>query len=102
MKIQNGFINAKRIKMKRSIHKAVGGLIRIALDASDVIRDIRITGDFFFYPEEAIELLEKELVGVRAREEDILNVITNFYKKNNIEALGLRPEDFVKAIKKAL
>ena len=38
-----------------------GKLLKISIEfdeKNNVIRDIRITGDFFAYPEEAIELME--------------------------------------------
>jgi hypothetical protein len=88
--------------MKHSAHKAVGGLIRIALDADELIKDIRITGDFFIHPEEAIEDLEKTLMGVRTEEGELLRVIKNFYAEKGIEAPGIEPEDLVEAIRKAV
>lgn len=88
--------------MKLGIHKAEGGLLRISLDADGKIRKITITGDFFFYPEEAIEELERALVGVKVGEEALLESITNFYKEKGIESPGLKPMDFVTAIRKAL
>ena len=48
-----------------SIYKVPQGkLLKISLEYDEkmnVITDICITGDFFAYPEEAIELLEKKL-----------------------------------------
>ena len=86
--------------MKRSVHKTRGGLIRVSLDADDRINDIMITGDFFIYPEESIEALEKALVGTSTDEGKLLKVVKDFYE--NIEAPGIGPEDIVRAIKKAL
>ncbi len=88
--------------MQHSVHKTRGGLIRVgvSLDESDRIEDIMITGDFFIYPEESVEALEKVLVGVVADEGELLRVIKGFYK--DLEAPGIGPEDMVKAIKKAL
>lgn len=88
--------------MKHSVHKTRGGLIRIrvSLDTDDRINDIMITGDFFIYPEESIEALEKALVGISTDEGKLLKVVKGFYE--NIEAPGIDPEDIVEAIKKAL
>ena len=88
--------------MQHSVHKTRGGLIRVgvSLDANGRIDDIMITGDFFIYPEESVETLEKVLVGVVADEGELLRVIKGFYE--NIEAPGIGPEDLVEAIKKAL
>ncbi len=88
--------------MQHSVHKTRGGLIRVgvSLDANGRIDDIVITGDFFIYPEESVEALEKVLVGIGADGGELLRVIKGFYE--NIEAPGIGPEDMVKAIKKAL
>jgi hypothetical protein len=46
-----------------TVYKVPGGkLIRIWVDFDGKINSIRITGDFFVYPETWIEQLEKELV----------------------------------------
>ncbi len=86
--------------MRHAVHKTKGGLIRVAVDADDRIKDIRITGDFFIYPEESVEALEKALVGVSAKEGEILKVVKDFYE--NIEGMDIGPEDIVNAIKRAL
>lgn len=86
--------------MKHALHKTEGGLIRIALDAGERINEIMITGDFFIYPEDSIEALEKELVGTAVRNDEILKVVKGFYE--NVEAPGIEPEDLVEAIRKAV
>lgn len=89
--------------MRHAMHKVKGGLIRISLDHdAKKIKKIIITGDFFFYPEEELENLERILIGTKLEEKDILNVIENFYEAKNIESPGLTPEDLAIAILKAL
>lgn len=82
------------------MYKAKGGVIRVALEAGDVIKKIKITGDFFVFPEDSIEGLERVLVGVRTDEGELLKVVKEFYK--NIDSYKIAPEDMVKAIRKAL
>lgn len=86
--------------MRHVVHKTKGGLIRVSVDAADKINDIRITGDFFIYPEESVEALEKALVGISTEEAEILKVVKDFYE--NIEGMDISAEDIVNAIKKAL
>ncbi len=86
---------------KHGIHKAKGGILRVSVDADERIRDIMITGDFFFFPEEAIEELERSLVGVRVEEEELLKTVADFYRKWDIESPGIEYRDFVTAIRKA-
>jgi len=89
--------------MKRGVHhKAKGGILRVSLDADERIKEIMITGDFFFFPEEAIEELERSLIGVGVEEEALLEVVADFYKGNDIESPGIEHWDFVIAIRKAL
>ncbi|MEE8400760.1 MAG: lipoate protein ligase C-terminal domain-containing protein [Candidatus Hydrothermarchaeaceae archaeon] len=86
--------------MRHSAYKTKGGLIRVSLEADEKINDILITGDFFIYPEESVEELEKALIGVSTNESELLRVVKGFYE--NIEAMDIEPKDFVAAIKKAL
>ncbi len=88
--------------MKHGVHKAKGGILRVSLEADERIKEIMITGDFFFFPEEAIEELEKSLIGVRVEEEALLEAVADFYKEKDIESPGLEHGDFVIAIRKAL
>jgi len=60
-------------------------ILRIELSYSQksmVIRTIKITGDFFLHPEETIEKLEENLVGVKLEKETIRNKI-EFALKNS-------------------
>jgi lipoate---protein ligase len=55
-------------------------LIRISLDYSDdsnikVIQSIKITGDFFLYPEEALDILEAKLTGTKFERDAIKRII---------------------------
>jgi hypothetical protein len=87
--------------MKRSVYKAPGGIIRVVLEADEVIRDIRITGDFFLFPEEAIEGLERALSGVPVEGPELLKTVKAFYEKNRVHSHGVEPEHIVEAIKRA-
>lgn len=86
--------------MSEAIYRAGGGIIRVSLEAGDAIKKIKITGDFFIFPEDSIEGLERALVGTGTDYDALLNVINDFYE--NIDSYGIEPEDLVKAIKKAL
>ena len=86
--------------MGEAVYKAEGGVIRVWLEADDVIKKIKITGDFFIFPEDSIEGLEEALVGTSIDDGELLKVIKDFYE--NIDSYGVEPEDMVEAIKKAL
>lgn len=61
------------MKIAHNLYKSQK-LIRINLEYNErenTINQIRISGDFFFYPEEALETLEADLIG-RKMERDTL------------------------------
>ena len=81
----------------RAEYKA-GKLIKVrARFEDDTIRDIRITGDFFLYPEEKIEDIERVLRDRRLDEvEDILAKVFS-----DVEYEGISPEALAKVIREA-
>ncbi len=86
--------------VKRGEHKVQGGkLIRVLLeeDRGRVAR-IRITGDFFLHPEEAIFEVERALEGAELAEGPLLERIKEVYRSAGAFSIGAGPEDFVKAI----
>lgn len=89
--------------MLRAEHKAEGGkLIKVQISVENKrISSIKITGDFFMYPEEAIEDLEKVLVGRVIDEKIITETIKRFIGEKGVTLLGASPEDFAKCIAKA-
>jgi lipoate---protein ligase len=85
---------------KNIIHKVVGGkLIRLRLRLEDdVIKDIRITGDFFIYPESDIFRIEKALLGVKIG--SCAGILTDFMKRNGTIITGFEPADLAEALTK--
>lgn len=84
----------------KSVYKIPNGkLLKISLDYKDnVISEIRIMGDFFAYPEEAIEIIEDELKNSYLNRETLLDKINSVIKDNNIEFIGLNPEGLTDGI----
>ncbi len=77
-------------------YKAKGTkLIRIrAKAAGNKITFIKISGDFFIYPEEAITKIEENLVGAELKK----GVIAGKVNKIKAELVGISAEDIEKAI----
>jgi lipoate-protein ligase A len=75
--------------MQRIDYKVPGGkLLRIEADIiSGIINDIKISGDFFIYPEEALCEIEKALQGARVA--DARSILKNFHA----EMVGVSSED---------
>ena len=74
-------------------------LIRIMLEydeAENTINQITIAGDFFLYPEEALEILEASLIGIRLDRETLKQEIDNCLK--NSEVYGFDSTSLTEAI----
>ena len=74
-------------------------LIRIMLEydeAENTINQITIAGDFFLYPEEALEILEASLIGIRLDRETLKQEIDNCLK--NYEVYGFDSTSLTEAI----
>ena len=88
--------------ISKSVYKIPDGkLLKISLDYNDKnekILGLLITGDFFIYPEEAIEILEKKLVNTTLNEKILIDKINNVIRENKIEFIGLNVEGLVTGI----
>jgi len=86
----------------KSVYKVPDGkLLKISLiydKKNKSIDNISIMGDFFAYPEEAIELLEEELKNIKLNQDILIKKIKSVIKKNNIEFIGLDAEGLTTGI----
>ncbi|MEM3791271.1 MAG: lipoate protein ligase C-terminal domain-containing protein [Candidatus Micrarchaeaceae archaeon] len=78
-----------------------GKLVKVIVEGSKTINDIKILGDFFAYPEEAIFELEKALKGKEIKKETIELLVRSELKRRNAVLVGLNEEDLIYAIEKA-
>jgi lipoate---protein ligase len=89
------------LKTARNIYKTQK-LIKILLEYNDqedskkIINSIKITGDFFLYPEESLEYLEAQLKGTILDREMLKEKMDKCLK--NSEAFGFDTESMVAAI----
>jgi len=90
------------MKLDAELKVPGGKLVRVELDVEDGrLRDVKITGDFFLYPEEAIEGLESALRGLSV-DSDFEAVVTQRLRELGAELLGAAPSDIAAAIRRAL
>ena len=91
---------AHEVKVVEADHKA-GKLIRLRAEVKGTeILDLRVTGDLFVIPKEAVRVLEAELVGAHLEEGELLEKITRFYREKALESPGVTPRDYVDALMK--
>lgn len=88
---------------KQGRHKSRGGLIRsfVKLEGN-LIKDIAFSGDFFLFPETAIEQITQSLKGVSATSDSVLIAVRSVYESQGITAPGTAPEDFTTSIMQAV
>jgi lipoate-protein ligase A len=65
-------------------------------DNNRIINSVRITGDFFLYPEESLDDLEIQLKGTPLQKDELKRRIDNCL--NNSEAFGFDSESLSNAI----
>ena len=79
--------------------KARKGVIKVKTSVEEgVLRDVEISGDFFFYPEEAFWRFKNCLKDTRADYDEILRKIESFFKSEGVRLVGCSVEDFAKAV----
>lgn len=74
-------------------------LIRVVLEYDEIentINSITIAGDFFLYPEEALETLEADLIGTKLERDALKQEIDNCLK--NSEVYGFNSASLTEAI----
>jgi len=84
-------------------YKAKKGLIRVAVlldENGSTVQSVRITGDFFMYPEEALWYVEENLLNTSVSELEAR--IRNLFRELNIALVGSTVEDFLEAFRKAI
>jgi len=87
----------------RSEYKVKGGkLIKVTLEVeNDVIKKALIAGDFFLYPEDAIEHIERSLVGASLNSSDLEYIVAKAVKESGAQLLGFSINDIAEALKLA-
>jgi len=86
----------------KSIYKVPNGkLLKIFLEFNEknnTIININITGDFFAYPEEAIDTMEEQLKNITLNKESLLEKINQVINENDIQFIGLDAEGLTTSI----
>ena len=66
------------------------------------IEDIAFSGDFFLFPETAIELIAQSLKGTNATSDSVLSAVRSVYESEGVTVPGTAPEDFTTSIMRAV
>ncbi len=88
----------------QSVYKVPNGkLVKVSLEAGQgKVKKVKVSGDFFIHPEEAIDALEENLKGVELREDVLEKKILAIVEENSIQLFGFKSKDLAKAIMMAV
>ena len=96
---------AEQVKIREGVYviqnmlKTPGGLLRVtAVKENEVLQDVHISGDFFFYPANLLPELENALNGIPADSESVQAAVEKFYAARQIETPGVQPADIARAM----
>jgi len=90
------------LTMKVASLRTKKGVIEVEFTViNEVINDMKITGDFFVYPEEALEDLEQALNGTLIDESSLEQKIAAIYKSKSLSTPGITINDWIEVILKA-
>jgi hypothetical protein len=85
-----------------SIYKVPNGkLLRISLtynESMHTIHQVKVAGDFFAYPEEAVDLLENELENALFTRDSLRTKIQSIINKYHIQFIGIDAEGLTQAL----
>jgi lipoate-protein ligase A len=86
----------------QSVYKVPQGkLLKIFAEVDEdkeTLQSIKITGDFFAYPEESISQLEDILQNAPFNEKDLYQIISTFIKDQNVQFIGIDADGLTDAI----
>ena len=81
-----------------------GKVLKVELDCDELIRNVRISGDFFLHPEDILEEIEKSIIGLE-RNADLETIISNIQRtlsSRDVQMIGISPESIARLVKEAL
>ncbi len=81
-----------------------GKLVKARVQFTDKIEYVKILGDFFMHPEEAILEIEKCLIGAKTTDstEKLEELLQAAIKAHNIQLLGVNARDIAETVKQAV
>jgi len=83
-------------------YKVPGGkLLRIKAEVEEgILKEVKISGDFFLHPEEKITDIEKSVTGQVIEEENLRKRLSEVFKRNDIKSIGFSIDDLIKVLMK--
>ncbi len=102
----NAYRSVQEVTMISQVRQKVkeGKLVKVEVEYDEVIKNVRITGDFFLHPEDILEKIEKSITGLEktTSEENIISNIQKTIAADDVQMIGISTESIARLIKEAL
>ena len=81
-----------------------GKVVKVEIECNELIRNTRITGDFFIHPEDILDEIEKSIIGLErsASIETITSNIRSRIANRDVRMIGISPESIALLVREAL
>ncbi len=81
-----------------------GKVVKVEIECNELIRNIRITGDFFIHPEDILDEIERSIIGLErsATIETVTSNIKSRIEERDVQMIGISPESIALLIREAL
>ena len=81
-----------------------GKVVKVEIECNELIRNVRITGDFFIHPEDILDDIEKSIIGLErsASIETITSNIRSRIADRDVRMIGISPESIALLVSEAL
>ena len=81
-----------------------GKVVKVEVEYDRVIKNIRITGDFFLHPEDILGKIENSLIGLEktVSEETITSNINRIIATGDAQMIGISPASIAGLVREAL
>ncbi len=93
------------MKNAKAVKKVPGGkLLRVDVTFDQQLEKIKITGDFFLYPEEILPIIEEALTGAHLPLDKtfLIEKIRSILIMENAVLVGFNPEDLIDTMDEAV
>lgn len=93
------------MKQAKAIKKVPGGkLVRVDVTYGERLEKVVITGDFFLYPEDVLQVIEDALTGalLPLQKTSLIEKVQNILDKEKAVLVGFSPQDLIDILEEAM
>jgi lipoate-protein ligase A len=96
MRMDDKLLDVRSMNVKKAYKVPDGKLVKISMDLdNEIIKSVKITGDFFIHPEDSLEDLEKDLLDLQLGTREIKTVIQEYFNREDVEVYGITSDALI-------